>query len=143
MGTYIVHAQIWVFYTPEGRQLANSISLFINDGRYSNKPGKVIEAPTEGNIQSVLELPLQVTLTPDMTHLQLSRLFTTLRGKDGFSVWVYDHGVLVNGSPFPSYSDAHQSIGLPRTSRAIGRSLDTGKLYLSRYSFYSRKLLSS
>jgi hypothetical protein len=34
-------------------------------------------------------------------------------------------------------ADAQEAIGIPRTSVAIRRNIDTGKSYLNRYTFYS------
>jgi hypothetical protein len=70
-----------------------------------------------------------------MNHLVLAPNFAKLITSR--SVWVYDNGDLVIGSPFESYAEAQAAIGIPRTSVAVRRNIDTGKLYLQRYSFYS------
>lgn len=73
-------------YTPEGRGLVNAISKFINDGRYTNNPSGPILPPTDDDIQCVLQTKLPVTLTPEMSHTQLSRAFTTAKGKNSYTV---------------------------------------------------------
>ena len=88
-------------------------------------------------INKVLSIKLPVKLTPDMNHLITSQKFAKLITSR--SVWVYDNGKLVIGSPFDSYAEAQTAIGISRTSVAVRRNIDTGKLYLQRYSFYSNK----
>lgn len=50
---------------------------------------------------------------------------------------VLDKYILVEGSPFYSFSNAAESIGLKRTSSIIKRYLDTDKQYLNRYTISS------
>ena len=132
------------FYIPEGKSLVIDISKSINTARYSNKPTSV-ELVKLDQINKVLSIDLPVRLSPDMNHLVLSQKFAKL--VTSRSVWVYDNGKLVIGSPFQSYAEAQAAIGISptpsfgqvRTSVAIRRNIDTGKLYLQRYSFYSNK----
>lgn len=124
------------FYIPEGKSLVLDISKSINTARYSNKPTSV-ELVKLDQINKVLSIDLPVKLRPDMNHLVLSQKFAKL--VTSRSVWVYDNGKLVIGSPFQSYAEAQAAIGISRTSVAIRRNIDTGKLYLQRYSFYSNK----
>lgn len=72
-----------------------------------------------------------------MTHLILAQNFSKLINTR--NVWVYDKGVLLNGSPFLSYAEAQEALGISRISVAVRRNIDTGKLYLKRFSFYSKK----
>ena len=124
------------FYTSEGRSLVLEISKSINKARYSNNPNpvKLIELD---QINKVLSIDLPIKLNPEMKHLVLSQRFAKLITSR--SVWVYDSGKLVTGSPFASYSEAQHAIGISRTSVAVRRNVDTGKLYLQRYLFYSNK----
>ena len=124
------------FYVPEGRSLVKNISNSINTARYSNKKTSAI-LPSLETINNVLSLDLPIKLTPDMNHLILSQTFAKL--VTSRQVWVYDNGKLVIGSPFTSYAKAQLAIGIPKYSVAIRRNIDTGKLYLKRYSFYSNK----
>ena len=122
------------FYLPEGRSLVNQIAQYINSGRYTNNPDKV-NAPYLSNIENVLGLTLPVTLTPEMSHLHLAQSFSSLVNVR--NILVYDNGTLLNSQPFTSFADASEAIGLPRTSVAVRRNIDTGKAYLNRYTFYS------
>ena len=87
------------------------------------------------NVIYVLNLTLPVELTPAMSHLHLAQAFSSLVNVR--NVWVYDNGRLLNSQPFTSYGDAQEAIGIPRTSVAVRRNIDTGKSYLNRYTFYS------
>ena len=124
------------FYTSEGRSLVLDISKSINTARYSNKPNPVKLIGLD-QINKILSIDLPIKLTPEMNHLILSQRFAKLISSR--SVWVYDNGKLVTGSPFASYAEAQGSIGISRTSVVVRRNIDTGKLYLQRYSFYSNK----
>jgi hypothetical protein len=123
------------FYMPEGRALNTAVSRYINRGRYINNPTGAIQAPSIESINAVLALTPLISLTPEMTHTQLSLAMTSAKGKASYTVWLYDKGQLVPGSPFSTYADAHEAIGVSRSSRAIGRNIDTGKLYRGRYTF--------
>lgn len=46
------------------------------------------------------------------------------------AIWVYDNGVLLNGSPFSSFASAMEAIGYSKTSIAGRRSIDTKLLVL-------------
>jgi hypothetical protein len=112
-----------------------------------------VNAPYLSNIENVLGLTLPVVLTPEMSHLHLAQGFSSLVNVR--NIWIYDnigeisrnskgskispnvHGTLLNSQPFTSYANAQESIGLPRTSVAVRRNIDTGKAYLNRYTFYS------
>jgi hypothetical protein len=122
------------FYTSEGRSLALDISKSINTARYSNNPNQVKLIELD-QINEVLSIDLPVKLTPEMNHLVLSQRFAKLTTSR--LVWVYDNGKLITGSPFVNYAEAQSAIGISRKSVAVRRNIDTGKLYLQRYSFYS------
>lgn len=125
------------FYLQEGRNLAYLISLYVNNGRYSTNLNPGI-APSFTDIEKVLNLNLPVTLTPSMLHVDLAKAFAT-KVKPS-AIWVYDKGVLLNGSPFFSFASAMASIGYSKTSIAGRRSIDTGKIIGGRFTFYSKPL---
>lgn len=72
-----------------------------------------------------------------MTHLVLAQNYARLAGNR--LVWVYDKGQLVLNSPFQNYARALEAISQPRTRAGIRRTIDTGKLFLGRYTFYSSR----
>lgn len=49
------------------------------------------------------------------------------------SIYVYDNGNPLPGSPFSSYKEVHRILKLTSTSNVCGRYIDTGRLYKSRY----------
>ena len=55
------------------------------------------------------------------------------------SIWIYDNGVLIKGNPFKTQSSAASAIGLAKNTSIIKRYIDTGKIYLNRYTIYSKK----
>ena len=80
-----------------------------------------------------MELP--ITITPELTHLQLSQNFARLIKNR--TIWVYDNGILIKGSPFAHLSEAVRAIGGNRLPSSI---IDSGKLYYKKYAFYSKPL---
>lgn len=98
------------FYLQEGRNLAYLISQFINTGRYSSNPNPG-KAPNLADIKKVLNLNLPVTLTPSMLHVDLAKAFA--RKVKTRAIWVYENGVLLNGSPFSSF--AMEAAGYSKT----------------------------
>ena len=80
---------------------------------------------------------LPITITPELTHLQLSQNFARL--VKNRTIWVYDNGVLIKGSPFYTQTSAAEAIGLPKNTSVIKRYIDTDKLYVNRYAFYSTR----
>jgi hypothetical protein len=122
------------FYLPEGRALTLLISQYINTSRYSTNLNTVT-IPNLDMIKLVLSLEIPVTLTPNMSHLTLSQALAKINLNR--HIWVYDHGVVVSGSPFLTQSSALIALGLNPKSSAIRRTIDTGKQYLNRYTFYS------
>lgn len=50
---------------------------------------------------------------------------------------VYDKGVLLKGSPFPSYTKAALALGNINISSIISKKIDTDKFYKQRFKFES------
>ena len=80
------------------------------------------------------------------SHSELVRKFTIAKGRgEGFIVYIYESIESnkikeLKGSPFSTYGDGHESIGLIRRSRVIGRYIDTVKKYKDKYIFSSVSL---
>jgi hypothetical protein len=67
-----------------------------------------------------------------LSHFEQVREFYISRGgRKGFTVYTYecelDKMKEVKGSPFSTYGDGHEMLGLRRGSRVIRRYIDTGK----------------
>jgi len=120
------------FYLDQGRKLTVDIANYINTSRYSNS-GKIITEPIID--LNLFKKILPVVLTSDMSHLNLAQAFAKFKGP--LIIWVYDNKTLIKGSPFNSYADVCEAIGLNRKSGTVKRYIDTVKLYNSRYSFFS------
>lgn len=125
------------FYLLEGRTLVYLISQYINDGRYSTNVHRG-KTPEISDINQVLSLKLPVALQPEMLHVDLAKACAQIIKKR--SIYVYDKGELIKGSPFASYRSAMEVIGYSKTSVAARRSIDTGKIVGWRFTFYSNPL---
>ena len=125
------------FYLTEGRILAHKISRYVNKGRYTTNPNRLL-AVSLSEINQVLELKLPVPLKPEMSHTDLAQAFARIFNKQ--TIWVYDRGVLLNEKPFTSFMSAMKAIGYSKTSIAARRSIDTSKVIGGRYTFYSKPL---
>lgn len=137
-------------YLPEGKQIALQISSSTNKYRYStsdslNKKGRAC-AP---NIESIMDLFKQTPpfdISSGRSHLELVKDYTIAKGgRKGFTVYIYECNSTsdlkeMKGSPYSTYGDGHEILGLRRSSRVIGRYIDTGKLYKDKYRFSSISL---
>lgn len=71
-------------------------------------------------------------------HLINTQIFSRLRGASkGFKVYVYDNNILIQGSPFNSYSSTQKHLNI-KSNRTIASHIDTENIYKHRYSFYSK-----
>jgi len=127
-------------YLPAGKSLIAMISAYMNNGRYSNNPVSVV-VPTLDLIASVLALPPLVIRLPSMSQHEYSKLHA--QGVKVKQVYVYENGSLLG--QYNSYADAQTALGISRTSRAVGRYIDTGNAYsppgkTNQYIFTSTKI---
>jgi hypothetical protein len=129
------------YYLPEGKKLALQISSATNKFRYNSTVNN-IELPSDDSISKLLALPAPFDISRGLTHFELVREFTINKGgRKGFTVHIYDRetegGKELTGSPFSTYGSGHVALGLRAGSRVIGRYIDTGKAYKSKYIFTS------
>lgn len=141
----IIH-KLGYYYLPEGKKIALEISSATNKYRYStaNNLSK-IEIPNYKRISKLLAQTPPFDISSERSHFELVREFTIGKGgRKGFTVYIYDCESAENkelkGSPFSTYGDGHEAIGLKRGSRVIGRYIDTGKKYKNKYIFSSISL---
>jgi len=120
------------FYLDQWIKLTVDIANYINKSRYT-KSGKIITKPIID--LNLFKTILPIVLTSDMSHLNLAQAFAKIKGP--LIIWAYDNKTLIKGSPFNSYADVCEAIGLNRKSGTVKRYIDTGKLYNLRYSFFS------
>lgn len=136
----IIH-KLGYFYLPEGKKIALLISSATNKYRYTTR-GTEIELPSNEAILKLLDQTPPFDISGGRSHFDLVREFTISKGgRSGFTVYIYewksDKLYSVNGSPFSTYGDGHEAIGIKRGSRVIGRYIDTGKRYKNIYLFSS------
>nr|QJQ35383.1 LAGLIDADG endonuclease [Fusarium pseudonygamai] len=136
------------FYLPEGKQIALQISSSTNKYRYTTAKDSLNKIGLP-NIESILNLFKQTPpfdISSHRSHFELVREFTVAKGgRKGFLVHIYECNSTLNDmslkevkdSPFSTYGDGHEVLGLKRGSRVIGRYIDTGKLYRDKYRFSS------
>lgn len=127
------------FLLPEGKALFMDIANILNK-RYSTKSSFVLQKTEEViyNIFVRLEAILLTTspfkVEDNIPHIVNVRAFNTAnRSKQQTTVYVYNNGKLIPGSPFSTYSKAHLALGLRSSSNMCGRYIDTGKLYKGIY----------
>ena len=132
------------FYLPEGKQIALQISSSTNKYRYTTKDDlNKIGLPSIESILNLLKKTPPFNISNGRSHLELVREFTIAKGgRKGFIVHIYECNSRsdlkeVKGSPFSTYGDGHEVLGLKRGSRVIGRYIDTGKVYKDKYKFSS------
>lgn len=122
---------------PEGRKLFLDISQIINK-RYTTQINSenlqaLIHDITQ-RFESLLLIHPPFNLSLQKSHLQFVREYSKLQDKSKItSIYVYDNGNLISGSPFSSYKEVHYALGLNSSSNTCSRYIDTGKLYKSRY----------
>lgn len=138
----IIH-KLGYYYLPEGKKIALDISSATNKYRYSTfSHQEKVELP---NCELISKLLAQ---TPPFdisrgSHFELVRKFTIAKkGRKGFLVYIYELSDTnkfkeLKGSPFSTYGDGHEILGLNRGSRVIGRYINTGKKYMNKYIFSS------
>lgn len=131
------------YYLPEGKKLFLYISDVLNK-RYSTGSIKNIDGKLEdifNRFQSILLVEPPFKVGDNIPHVDNVRKFR-LDNKSILpkTIYIYDNEVLLKGSPFSSYSDAHKALGLKSTSNTCNRYLDTGRKYKSKYILTSKPL---
>jgi LAGLIDADG endonuclease len=125
----------------EAKDLLLRIAINMNDARYStNKTPPQVPFPTVDEVNFLItELNKNNTnkkylLQPfNLNKIEEINLITEKK-----QIYVYDRGQLVSGAPFKNMNEA--GIALNTKNPYLNSKLDTGKLYLKRYSFYSKPL---
>lgn len=134
------------YYLPEGKNLFLTISDVLNK-RYSTGDIENINAKIAdifNRYQSLLLINLPFNIEEKIPHVDNVKKFT-IKNKSNRpkTIYIYEDGKLVKGSPFNSNSSAHQVLGLKSTSNTCNRYIDTNRLYKSKYIFTSFPLSSS
>jgi hypothetical protein len=88
-------------------------------------------------ILKLFNRPPVYNLASGLSYRAYSDINRKAKGLTGYSVNVYDNGKLVEGSPFPSYTQAALALGNIKISSAISKKINTDKLYKQRFKFES------
>lgn len=120
---------------PEGKEYFIAISKYINK-RYSTNL-EVAKTPEMVEILKLFNRPPVYNLASGLSYRAYSDINRKAKGLTGYSVNVYDNGKLVEGSPFPSYTQAALALGNIKISSAISKKINTDKLYKQRFKFES------
>lgn len=125
--------------TAAGRSIVYSIGGYMNSNRYTTNPAGIPPLPDFGLLWTLLTGPFPIDPNSTLSHAELTRQLTVAAGsRVGYSVYLYENGNLVSGSPFASYGDVNEYLGLPRKNRVVSRYIDhPTKLYRGKYSFRS------
>jgi len=91
--------------------------------------------------QSILLIDPPFNIENNIPHVDNVKKFS-VENKSNLpkTIFIYENGKLIKGSPFNSYSSAHNALGLKSTSNTCNRYVDTNRLYKSKYIFTSYPL---
>lgn len=131
------------YYLPEGKILFLDISDVLNK-RYSTGPLKNVDAIIADIFKrykaiSLTDSPFNVGVNiPHVDNVRKFRLENDSNKPK--TVYIYENGKLIEGSPFNSFSTAHKALGLKSSSNTCNRYIDTNRLYKSKYIFTSKPI---
>lgn len=133
------------YYLPEGKKLFLDVSNILNK-RYSTGTIKNLNEKLEdifNRYQTILLTDSPFNIKDNIPHVDNVRKFL-LENKSNLpkTIYIYENGKLIKGSPFNSYGNAHKALGLKSTSNTCNRYIDTNRLYKSKYIFTSYPLSS-
>ena len=134
------------YYLPTGKKLFLDISEILNK-RYSTgsiKDLDLIIIDIFNRYKAILLTDPPFNVDNNIAHTDNVRKFR-LDNKSSIAktIYIYEKGKLIKGSPFNSYSDAHKALGLKSTSNTCNRYIDTNRLYKSKYIFTSKPIDSA
>jgi hypothetical protein len=131
------------YLLPEGRKLFLDISEILNK-RYSTGPIQNVDsiiADVFERYESMLLNDPPFDVNSNTPHLNNVRVYLRLnKPKSPKTVYIYENGNLIAGSPFASFSEAHGALGLKSSSNTCNRYIDTDRLYKSKYILRSKHI---
>lgn len=131
------------YFLPEGKKLFLEISDVLNK-RYSTRTTSNLDDIIKGifneyKLISANDPPFNIE--SNIPHIDNVRAFSIAnKSERPNTIYLYEDGNLVKGSPFPSYSATHKWLGLKTTSNTCNRYIDTNRLYKNKYIFSSKPL---
>lgn len=131
------------YYLPEGKKLFLDISDVINK-RYSTISTGNLDEIIEGIFERYKLISAKDPLfdvKSNIPHVDNVRAFRVVnKDQKPNTIYLYEDGNLVKGSPFASYSATHKWLGLKTTSNTCNRYIDTNRLYKNKYIISSKPL---
>lgn len=131
------------YLLPEGKKLFLDISDVLNK-RYSTRSTGNIDEIIKGIFERsklILAKDPPFNVESNIPHVDNVRVYSIAnRAKRPNTIYLYEDGNLVKGSPFASYSATHKWLGLKTTSNTCNRYIDTNRLYKNKYIISSKPL---
>ena len=134
------------YFLPQGKKLFLNISDTINKRYLKTSTRKKDEFVTEilDKYQIILAKDPPFDVQANIPHIDNVRKLSLInRSEKPITVYVYENKNMLKGSFFPSYSAAHKSLGLKPSSNTCNRYIDTNRLYLNKFLFYSKPIDST
>ncbi|KAJ3213411.1 hypothetical protein HK099_007407 [Clydaea vesicula] len=132
------------YYLSEGKTLFLDISDILNK-RYNPSAQKNINLRIEeifNRYQLILLKNPPFNVENCISHVDNVRDYRLkIKSDIQKTIYIYENGKLIKGSPFSSFSNAHKALGLKSTSNTCNRYLDTNRLYKSKFIFTSKHIL--
>jgi hypothetical protein len=127
---------IYGYYTkPKGKELLLNLSNNMNSKRYFSN---VIDFIDIKEIESIFDIDPPFNIHTGKSHFTLAKEYALKKGsRKGFKLYIYINGKELKGSPFNSFRLGGKAIGLNSVA-SIRNYIDTGKIYKSKYTFYSK-----
>lgn len=90
--------------------------------------------------KELLKMDLLLDINKGLTHTQLT-LEHVHKNHNEKTIYLYDNNELVLDSPFKTYAEVNEILGLNKSGRTVYRKIDTNKLYKNRYLITSKPII--
>ncbi len=131
------------YLLPEGKKLFLEISDVLNK-RYSTRSTDNIDEIIKGIFERselIFAKDPPFNVESNIPHVDNVRAYSIVnRANKPNTIYLYENGNLVKGSPFASYSETHKWLGLKTTSNTCNRYIDTNRIYKNKYIISSTPL---
>ncbi len=106
----------------------------MNSKRYFSN---MIDILDTAEISALFEIEPPFNIFSKKSHFALAKKYAIAQGsRKGYNIHIYKDGEEIPGSPFNSYRQGGQAIGLDSVS-SIKNYIDTGRVFKDVYTFYS------
>jgi len=119
---------------PTGKAILLKLANNMNSRRYFSN---IIDILDTAEISALLEIEPPFNIFSKKSHFALAKNYAILQGsRKGYKIHIYKDGEEIPGSPFNSYRQGGEAIGLISVS-SIKNYIDSGKVFKDVYTFYS------